>query len=521
MSTVSIITLGCARNEVDSDQTIALLNRRGYTLVDDPEAADAVVVNTCTFIDAATQESVDTVLGACDLKSTAGARAVVVIGCMAERYGLELADAVPEADTIIGFGGYPRLPDILDELLAGGEVPRFVGAPEPTSTPTVADASGSRSRSLPLVAFKPTPPTPGVSATPRIAPADAATPQDDLDRIPATGPRFPVRTAPGRPWAYLKIASGCDRACTFCAIPSWRGDFRSRPQDELVAEAAWLAEHGARELVLVSENTTSWGKDLPDGRSVQPRLLEELVALDGVERIRLAYLQPDELRPALIEAIAEIDGVASYYDLSLQHASAPVLRRMARSGGRRRFTDLIAQIRSLDPEAVFRSNFIVGFPGETDEDVEELAGFLAEARLDWVGVFAFSPQEGTSAPDLPDQVSPELAQQRLRELVDLQELVAEHAASRFIGRRLDVIVEECGDDGAMGRSYREAPETDGEIRLVVGEEGRWTPLTLPAGRVVTVEVVASDGVDLLAVPDLPPSESERQPAGLAAGSGAA
>lgn len=502
-ATVAITTLGCARNEVDSDQLAGLLRGAGYRLVTDPDGADVVVVNTCTFITPATQESVDTVLAACALKER-GTRAVVVVGCMAERYRTELADSIPEADAVVGFGAYPRLPEVLDEVLSDRELPAFVGG-EGEGDTSVADG-GSRRGYLP---------------------------QDDLDRIPQSGPRFPVRAGSTRPWSYLKIASGCDRACTFCAIPSWRGSFRSRPLDEIVTEARWLVDAGARELVLVSENTTSWGRDLEGGsRRMQPRLLEELADVDGVERIRLMYLQPAELLPGLLDAMAEIDAVASYYDLSLQHASAPVLEAMARSGSRRRFGELVASIRERDPTAVFRSNFIVGFPGETEADVEELAAFLDEARLDWVGLFAFSPQEGTVAPQLPDQVAEEVARRRLRELTDLQEVLADDAARRFVGRRLEVTVEERSGGATLGRSYREAPETDGEIRLVLpggagGAAARaGDPVDLPVGRTVDAEVIAADGVDLVAVPDLPAripvaGERRRLPLVSAGASGAA
>lgn len=330
------------------------------------------------------------------------------------------------------------------------------------------------------------------------------TAQDALDRIPATGPRFPVRRHDGRPWAYLKIASGCDRVCTFCAIPSFRGRFRSRPLDELLAEAAWLAEQGARELVLVSENTTSWGKDLPGGRDQQPRLLRELAQVDGVERLRLMYLQPAELTWPLLEALLGEPKVASYLDLSLQHVAAPVVRRMARSGDHVRFGHLIRQVRSLDPDAVFRSNFILGFPGETDADVDVLEAFLEEHRLDWVGLFPFSREDGTPSDLLPDQVPEELAAARVARIAATQELLADEAARRFVGRELAVTVEATAGRGAdeltVGRSYREAPDTDGEVVLVAAGTGGidGLPADLPVGRTVTARVVATAGVDLVA-----------------------
>jgi ribosomal protein S12 methylthiotransferase len=502
-ASVAIVTLGCGRNEVDSDQLAGLFHRDGTTVVDDPQAADVVLVNTCTFIAPAKQESIDTVLEACQLKDDGKARAVLVVGCMAQRYPQELADAIPEADAIVGFDGYGRLPAIVGDVLAGRLEQRVVGvsAPHPGSRPRVGtdvEATGPTRLALPVL----------------IAPTAGSVRdhgQDDLDRIPASGPRFPVRAHDGRPWAYLKIASGCDRVCTFCAIPSFRGRFRSRPLDEIVAEAAWLAADGARELVLVSENTTSWGKDLPGGRASQPILLRELSRVDGVERIRLMYLQPAELTSELIEAIAAEPKVASYFDLSLQHVSGPVVERMARSGDHERFGELIRHIRSLDPHAVFRSNFILGFPGETEQDVQRLEVFLAEHRLDWVGLFAFSREDGTPSDDLPDQVPAELAQERVRRVADLQEQIADEAARAFVDRELDVTVqEEIVEDGSsltVGRSYREAPDTDGEIHLVVRGSadggGRLGSVTadLPVGRTVTATVVEANGVDLVAEVD--------------------
>jgi ribosomal protein S12 methylthiotransferase len=513
VSSVAIVTLGCGRNEVDSDQLAGLFHREGRTVVDDPAAADVVLVNTCTFIAPAKQESIDTVLEACQLKDDGQARAVLVVGCMAQRYPHELAEAIPEADAIVGFDGYAALPQVVDDVLAGRQRDRVVGvgAAHPGSRPGRRD--------LPLVAL------PGSGAAPAPAPAaDLAlgltvaelppeaprlevgptTPQDGLDRVPATGPRFPLRlpVAAGgvaRPWSYLKIASGCDRLCTFCAIPSFRGRFRSRPLDEIVAEAAWLADQGARELVLVSENTTSWGKDLPGGRDLQPTLLRELADVDGIERLRLMYLQPAELTTTLLETMAAEEKVASYFDLSLQHVAGPVVRRMARSGDHERFGALIRRIRELDPDAVFRSNFIVGFPGETDEDVATLERFLEEHLLDWVGLFTFSPEDGTPSADLPDQVPAELADERLARISELQERLADEAARRFVGRQLDVTVQDGVDEDGhhltVGRSYREAPDTDGEIELV-DAEGQ--PVDLPVGRTVTATVVDAVGVDLVA-----------------------
>lgn len=519
---VAIVTLGCGRNEVDSDQLAGLFHREGVEVIDDPADADVVLVNTCTFIAPAKQESVDTVLEACDLKGPDGsARAVLVVGCMAERYPEELADAIPEADAIVGFDGYGRLPQLVDDVLSGRPYERV-----PTRTAAPAGRPG-----LPVLSLTPTAADPAVDGADTVvppldpdlalglqveelpreaAPATRATHlQDELDRVPATGPRFPVRRHDGRPWAYLKLASGCDRLCTFCAIPSFRGRFRSRPLDELRAEASWLVDNGARELVLVSENTTSWGKDLagsgPASRgAAQAEMVEVLAATEGLERLRLMYLQPAELTNQLLEVIAAHPKVASYFDLSLQHVSGPVVRRMARSGDHERFGALVERIRELDPHATFRSNFILGFPGETEADVEVLEDFLSAHRLDWVGLFAYSPEGGTPAADLPDQVPAEVAAERVARVSELQERLAEEAAASHVGRVLDVTVEEqLVVDGELeltaGRTVREAPDTDGETALV-DVDGR--PVDVPVGRTVPARVVDHHGVDLVAIPEV-------------------
>ena len=539
---VAIITLGCGRNEVDSDQLAGLFHRDGATVVDDPQTADVVLVNTCTFIAPAKQESVDTVLEACQLKEDGDARAVVVVGCMAQRYPQDLADAIPEADAIVGFDGYGRLPAIIEDVLSGRVTDRVigVGAAHPGSRPlgrdlplmvapstaasTVAQEPrvdreptvlGLTVQENPAAGHSGTATAPTTDAPTSDAPTGALAGQDDLDRMPASGPRFPVRAHDGRPWAYLKIASGCDRVCTFCAIPSFRGRFRSRPLDEIVAEATWLADQGARELVLVSENTTSWGKDLDGGRALQPALLRELSGVDGIERLRLMYLQPAEVTMPLLEAMAAEPKVASYFDLSLQHVSGPVVARMARSGDHERFGELITRIRELDPDAVFRSNFILGFPGETEHDVEVLQEFLTEHRLDWVGLFAFSREDGTPSDHLPDQVPAELAAERVRRVSELQEQIADEAARRFIGRQLEVTVQEhlaeAGVTTTIARSYREAPDTDGEVQLIVPSRSAGTAASkpvagdlgsiaadLPVGRTVTATVTDAVGVDLVA-----------------------
>ena len=458
---VAVITLGCGRNDVDSDQVAGSLVAAGLDLVTEPDDADLVLVNTCTFIAPARQDSVDTVLAACDLD-----KPVLVIGCMAQRYGDELAEALPEVAGVLGFADYPRLPAIVQTVLAGGSV---------ADAPSVA-AAAPRRQSLPLLMAAPSASAPAAPVVPDAPP----------------NVTFPVRTVPHGPWAYLKIAGGCDRVCTFCTIPSFRGRYASRPLDELLAEARWLVDQGVRELVCVSENTTSWGKDFPGGRRNQVELIRGFESVEGLERVRLLYLQPAEIIPELLDAMAASPVVAPYYDLSLQHASASVLSRMARSGSPERFAALIASIRERDPAAVFRSSFITGFPGETEADVELLESFLREARLDWTGFFTFSVEDGVPSATMPDQVPASEAAARRDHLVEVAEAIAEESSAAFVGRELQVLVEEHDGADAIGRSYRESPETDGEVRLVGCE--------VPVGRMVPVRVVGASGVDLLAEP---------------------
>jgi ribosomal protein S12 methylthiotransferase RimO len=450
---VAIVTLGCGRNEVDSDNVGGLLGTGGFDIVDDPDGADCVIVNTCTFIGPAREESIETVLDAVD-----GDRPVVVMGCMAERYGDELAEAVPEAAAVVGFGQYTQLADIVGRAIDGS----------PAVAPaTIAPASTGR-RGLPVLGAGPA----GPDAPPNVS--------------------FPVRTVPKGPWAYLKIAGGCDRVCTFCSIPSFRGRFVSRPLEELEAEVRWLASTGVRELVCVSENTTSWGKDLDHGRHGQVDLVEMFGRVEGLEMVRLMYLQPAEIIPELLDAMAASDTVVPYYDLSLQHASEPVLTRMARSGSPERFLRLMDGIRRRDPDAVFRSSFITGFPGETEADVEALMDFVGDAGIDWSGVFTYSPEDGTPAATMDDQVPTDEARARADAVTEVIEAVAQERTDAFVGRTLEMLVESHEGDTAIGRSYREAPETDGEIRA----EGVQTPV----GRMAPVTIVASDGVDLIARP---------------------
>ncbi|MBX6768816.1 MAG: 30S ribosomal protein S12 methylthiotransferase RimO, partial [Actinomadura rubrobrunea] len=464
--TVSLVTLGCARNEVDSEELAARLEQSGWDLTDNADDADVVVVNTCGFIEAAKKDSIDTLLAAHD----SGAK-VVAAGCMAERYGKELADALPEADAVLGFDDYAAIGERLDDVLAGRRLTPHTPRDRRTLLPITPV---ERAASVPNVAV----------------PGHGAVAEAPEGGGPASGPRVLRRRLDGGPVAPLKLASGCDRRCSFCAIPAFRGAYVSRPPAEVLAEARWLAEQGARELVLVSENSTSYGKDLGDLRALE-KLLPQLAAVDGVARVRVSYLQPAELRPGLIETICGTPGVAPYFDLSFQHAAAPVLRRMRRFGDRERFLELLDRIRALAPEAGVRSNFIVGFPGETDDDLDELVAFLDAARLDAIGVFGYSDEDGTEAAALDGKLPPEEVAARVEEVSALAEELTSQRAEDRVGSRVEVLLEEETPDGAFeGRAAHQAPEVDGTV--VVRGAGA------AVGDVVAATVTGSEGVDLVA-----------------------
>ncbi len=472
--TVALVTLGCARNEVDSEELAGRLEAGGFLLVDDAAAAETVVVNTCGFVEAAKKDSIDTLLSAADLKDGGDTRSVVAVGCLAERYGAELATSLPEADAVLGFDDYPDIADRLRGILAGERHPAHV--PQ------------DRRLLLPI-----SPVERGDSAV--------VVPGHGLDEIgtgaPASGPRTVRRRLDAGPMAPLKLASGCDRRCTFCAIPSFRGSFVSRRPSDVLAEARWLAGEGVRELFLVSENSTSYGKDLGDIRLLET-LLPELAAVDGIGRVRVSYLQPAETRPGLVTAIAGTPGVADYFDLSFQHASATVLRRMRRFGDPEAFLGLLADIRRQSPAAGVRSNFIVGFPGESEEDFETLCAFLAEARLDAIGVFGYSDEDGTEAATYDDKLPEDVVTERVEHLIGLAEQLSAQRAEERVGERVEVLLEVLDhDDGsprAEGRAACQGPEVDGSTTLT------GLPAGARVGDMIEAVVVASEGVDLVARP---------------------
>jgi ribosomal protein S12 methylthiotransferase len=401
-----IETLGCPKNQVDSDKLVGTLLADGLVPVEDARKADLVVVNTCAFVESARQESVDTILALDDARKD-GAE-LVVTGCMAERYGSELAEALPEVDAVKGFG-----------------VPVTLGR-------------------------KPAPPS------------------LDLLNLP--------RPASTSPWAYVKVAEGCDRACGFCAIPSFRGPQRSRSIESILAEVDQLQ---AEEIVLVAQDLAAFGRDQGVGERAIVPLVEAVAA--RVPRTRLLYLYPSDLTDKLIDAMCAT-GVP-YFDLSLQHVSRPLLRRMRRWGDGERFLTRIEDIRRREPDAAFRSNFIVGYPGETEADHDALLRFVEEAQLDWCGFFAYSNEDGTHAAELDGHIDESLVAERLDELTELQDRITASRRDDLVGRRVEVLVDAPG----VGRTHREAPEIDGVIRL---------PEELPVGTFHEVEVVAALGPDV-------------------------
>ncbi|NUT91219.1 MAG: 30S ribosomal protein S12 methylthiotransferase RimO [Saccharothrix sp.] len=448
-----MLTLGCARNEVDSEELAGRLTAGGWELTDGDDA-DVVVVNTCGFVESAKKDSVDTLLAAAD----SGAK-VVAVGCMAERYGAELADSLPEAQAVLGFDHYDKLAERLDDVLDG----KTIESHKPVDRRTL----------LPL--------------TPVQRPKAA----EDV-QVPGHGwgPRVLRTRLEDTPVAPLKIASGCDRRCSFCAIPSFRGAFVSRHPDEIVAEARWLAEQGVREVFLVSENSTSYAKDLPRELGGLENLLERLAR--EVDRVRVSYLQPAETKPSLVKAIATTPNVAQYFDMSFQHSSEAVLRRMRRFGSTESFLGLVEQIRALAPQAGIRSNVIVGFPGETEDDVAELERFLTEARLDAVGVFGYSDEDGTEAETLDGKLDADTIAERVARISNLvEELTAQRAEDR-VGEEVVVLVETEEDDenDCVGRAAHQAPEVDGECVITNAED-------LKVGDLVRCRVDAAEGVDLV------------------------
>lgn len=410
-----LTTLGCAKNQVDSEKVTTMLSEAGYVWADSPETADVVMVNTCAFIEEARAESVDTILDLEDRKRD-DARSIV-IGCMAQRFGTEVSSALPEVDAVLGIDRYGELVGVLDDLT-------------------------------------------------RWHPVDIKR-RPIMDILHATG-----RPVSNLPYAYLKVAEGCNKPCTFCAIPLIRGKQRSRRPIEIRDELGGLVGSGVSEVVLVAQDLAAYGRDIdaPGGLS---DLLAFLSDVDGLRRLRLLYLHPREISDRLLEEMTSNAMVTPYFDLSLQHVAQPLLRAMKRPGNTEKHLALVSRIRDLEPSSALRSSFIVGFPGETDDHVDELADFLESARIDWAGFFPYSAEPGTPAATMEDQVPREVTLERLRYLSGIQDEVTTTHNEAWLGRADEILVDQVEDDVPVGRSYRHAPEIDGVVRVDRGKPGEW------------------------------------------------
>lgn len=455
--TVALVTLGCARNETDSEELAGRLAADGWQLVSDPANAEIAVINTCGFIESAKKDSIDALIQAHSLKSNGVTKAVVAVGCMAERYGNELAEEMSETDAILSFDDYKDISTRLNTILDGGKI-----------TPHTPK---DRRSLLP------------------IAPVDRAQVREERKLVEVNPIGSVLRKRlDNAPIAPLKIASGCDRRCSFCAIPYFRGSFISRKPEEIIEEAKWLADNGVSELYLVSENTTSYGKDFGDLKLME-KLLPELSKISGVERIRLSYLQPAEVRPSLLQSMISVEKVVPYFDLSFQHANGDLLRSMRRFGDGEKFLHLISQIRALSPNAGIRSNFIVGFPGETDAQFMDLVEFLSQAQLDAIGVFGYSDEDNTEALSLNGKVSPEVISERVEELSTLvDELITQRSEMR-IGEQIRVLIEDEAEQ--EGRAEHQGPDVDGSTFIKSRNKYR-------VGEYVDAIVSDVEGVDLIA-----------------------
>jgi len=455
--TVALVTLGCARNETDSEELAGRLAADGWVLVSDPAKAEIAVINTCGFIESAKKDSVDALLEAHSLKGNGVTKAVVAVGCMAERYGNELASALPEADAILGFDDYQDISARLSTIIDGGKIKTHTPKDRRTLLPIAPAARADKKAAAQM---------------------DSPSPLGTVLR----------KRLDNAPIAPLKIASGCDRRCSFCAIPYFRGSFVSRRPTEIIEEAKWLADNGVSEIYLVSENTTSYGKDFGDLKLME-KMLPDLSKIDGIKRIRLSYLQPAEVRPSLLQAIVSVDKVVPYFDLSFQHANGDLLRSMRRFGDGEKFLHLITQIRALNPEAGIRSNFIVGFPGESDAQFMDLIEFLTQAQLDAIGIFGYSDEDKTEGKTLDNKVAPELITERVNELSTLvDELITQRAEAR-IGQKVTVLIED--EPEQEGRAEHQGPDVDGSTFIKSRNKYR-------VGEYVDAVVSDVLGVDLIA-----------------------
>ena len=419
---ILFISLGCDKNLVDSEVMLGLLNAKGYQMVDDEMEADIIIVNTCCFIHDAKEESIQTILEMAQYKTDGRLKVLVVTGCLAQRYQQEILDEIPEVDAVLGTTSYDKIVEAVEEALAGkGHV-------------EVEDIDA-----LPLV---------------------------DTRRLVTTGGHF----------AYLKIAEGCDKHCTYCIIPNIRGNFRSVPMERLIKEAGELAGQGVKELILVAQETTLYGKDLYGEKSLH-RLLRELCKISGIRWIRILYCYPEEIDENLIQVMKEEKKICHYLDLPIQHANDDILKRMGRRTSKKQLEEIIGRLRREIPDIALRTTLITGFPGETKEQHEELMEFVDEMEFDRLGVFTYSPEEDTPAADMPDQVPEEVKEERQAEIMELQQEIVFDQAEAMIGREVLVMIEgKVADENAyVGRTYKDAPNVDGlifintEVELMSGD----------------------------------------------------
>lgn len=431
------ISLGCDKNLVDTEMMLGLLNRDGYTFTDDEQEADIIIINTCCFINDAKEESVNTILEMAQLKSEGTCKALLVTGCLAQRYKQEILDEIPEVDAILGTNSYDEISRVLKQVLGGETVSCF----------------------------------------------------HELSGIPQVETRRMVTT--GGHYAFLKIAEGCDKHCTYCIIPSLRGKYRSVPMEQLLKEAKDLADQGVRELILVAQETTLYGVDLY-GRKALPELLHKLCEISGIFWIRIQYCYPEEITDELIETIRQEEKICHYLDIPIQHASDSILRRMGRRTNQEQLRETIGKLRQAIPDIALRTTLMSGFPGETKEDHEEALAFVDEMEFERLGVFAYSAEEDTPAAVYPDQIPEEIKQQRRDEIMELQQEIAFEKSEEMIGRVLDVMIEgKVADEPAyVGRTYMDAPNVDGYIFVNSGE-------LFMSGDFVRVKVTGASDYDLI------------------------
>ena len=434
---ILFISLGCDKNLVDSEVMLGLLDSRGYQIVDDETIADVIVVNTCCFIHDAKEESIQTILEMAEYKKTGRLKALVVTGCLAQRYQQEIIDEIPEVDAVLGTASYDKIAEAIDEAL-DGHTEMYL---------------------------------------------------EDIDRLPQVSSKRLVTT--GGHYAYLKIAEGCDKHCTYCIIPKVRGNYRSVPMEQLLKEAKELAEGGVKELILVAQETTVYGQDIYGEKSLH-RLLRELCKIDGIQWIRLLYCYPEEIDANLIRVMKEEPKICHYLDLPIQHASDAILKKMGRRTSKAQLVDTIRTLREEIPDIALRTTLITGFPGETEEQHQELVEFVDEMEFDRLGVFTYSPEENTPAAEMPDQIPEEVKEDRQAELMELQQEIAFDLAEDMIDREVLVMIEgKVADENAyVGRTYRDAPNVDGLIFINTDEE-------LMSGDFAKVKVTGAMEYDLI------------------------